>query len=253
MSLTKPFNSASYNNFNLTDNSLTPEQFELYQSHLLESTFIPANYPSDQVFAGCSINLFFDPRRPQEFKCPDWFGVVGVDKFYQGQQIRTSFVTWQESFNPFVVIEFLSDETTNEDLGQTPIGVDAIPTKWDVYEQFLRIPYYILFEPKTDKLEAFHLVGSRYEQLEPTQQGIWIPHLELGLGLWKGVYQGIEHQWLRWYDVGGNWIEFPKNQQSIPQPESQRIQHRKKVDKQQKIGQKLSERLKKIGIKVDLT
>ena len=251
MPFTKSIYTSPTKTLNLTQNPLTSEQFQLFQSHLLESTFTPSNYSSDQVFAGSSINLFFDPRHPQQFKRPDWFGVVGVDKLYQGQNIRRSYVSWQESFNPFIVIEFMADETATEDLGQTPVGVETIPTKWDVYEQFLRIPYYILFDPENNKLEAFHLVGSRYEQLEPTEQRIWIPGLELGLGLWKGVYQGIERQWLRWSDVRGSWIEFPKNKQPIDQPKSEVIQKRKQIDKQQKIGQKLKEELKNIGQKVD--
>jgi hypothetical protein len=35
---------------------------------------------------------------------------------------------------------------------------------------------------------------------------VWIPELDLGLGLWQGAFQGIERLWLRWYDAQGNWI-----------------------------------------------
>lgn len=251
MPLTKSFYSSPTKDSNLTQNPLTSDQFQLFQSHLLESTFIPPNYPSNQVFAGSSINLFFDPRRPQQFKRPDWFGVIGVDKLYRGQNIRRSYVSWQERFNPLIVIEFLSDETATEDLGQTPAGVDAIPTKWDVYEQFLRIPYYILFDPKTDKLEAFHIVGTRYEPLELIQQRIRIPSVELELGLWKGNYHGVERQWLRWSDVRGNWIEFSENMPPVSQRKSQQIQPQEKQKKWRELGNKLSEKLKQLGIKSD--
>jgi hypothetical protein len=30
--------------------------------------------------------------------------------------------------------------------------------------------------------------------------------LELGLGVWSGVYKGVEGQWLCWYDAAGNWV-----------------------------------------------
>lgn len=33
------------------------------------------------------------------------------------------------------------------------------------------------------------------------QPGVWIPTLELGLGLWLGEHRGKNRQWLRWYDV----------------------------------------------------
>ncbi len=225
---------------------LTSKQFHRSQSDYLESTFTPLHYPTDRVFSGSQINLYFDPRHPQWFKCPDWFGVLGVDKLYQRQNIRTSYVAWQETFNPFIVVEFLSSETATENLGQTPVGVDAIPTKWDVYERFLRVPYYIVFDPNTYQLAGFQLLGSRYEELEVKNQRIWIPNLELGLGLWQGVYQGIERQWLRWFDSENNWIE-PQNNELKPQ----QIQQREQIDQQQKIGEKLTEKLKNFGIKID--
>ncbi len=33
------------------------------------------------------------------------------------------------------------------------------------------------------------------------QSRVWIPTLELGLGLWLGEYRGKNRQWLRWYDA----------------------------------------------------
>jgi len=48
--------------------------------------------------------------------------------------------------------------------------------------------------------------GQYQEQsFDPQQPRIWIPELELGIGLWSGVFEGIECQWLRWYDARG-WI-----------------------------------------------
>lgn len=32
-----------------------------------------------------------------------------------------------------------------------------------------------------------------------TDSRVWIPTLELGLGLWQGEYRGKNRQWLRWY------------------------------------------------------
>jgi Uma2 family endonuclease len=251
MPLTQSFYPTPSKDFNSLPNSLISDQFQLCQSRLLESTFTPPDYPADRVFSGSNINLYFDPRHPQQFKRPDWFGVLGVDKLYQRQNIRTSYVAWQESYNPFIVVEFLSSDTATEDLGQTPVGVDAIPTKWDVYERFLRIPYYILFDPETNQLEGFQIIGSHYEELEVKNQRLWIPELELGLGLCPDIYEGLERQWLRWYDVKGNLLELQKNQRQTGQPNPELIQKREQIDQQQKLGQKLTDRLKKFGLKVD--
>lgn len=60
-----------------------------------------------------------------------------------------SYVIWQEQVNPFIVVELLSSSTQrastersrSEDLGQTLRNPDEPPTKWEVYEQFLQVPY----------------------------------------------------------------------------------------------------------------
>lgn len=45
--------------------------------------------------------------------------------------------------------------------------------------------------------------GAHYQELELQEPHVWIPELDLGLGLWQGKFQGIERLWLRWYDAWG--------------------------------------------------
>ncbi len=49
--------------------------------------------------------------------------MVGVDRLYQQQELRKSYVIWQEEVSPFVVVELVSPGTENEDLGQTVRGL----------------------------------------------------------------------------------------------------------------------------------
>ncbi len=44
------------------------------------------------------------------------------------------------------VVELLSPGTEAEDLGQTLREMNQPSTKWQVYEQILRVPYYVLFD-----------------------------------------------------------------------------------------------------------
>ncbi len=84
---------------------------------------------------------------PSEEECglPDWFAVIGVDRLYQKHSLRLNYVIWQEKVVPSIVIEFLSPRTKNEDLGKSE-SQGKQPTKWEVYEKILRIPYYIAFD-----------------------------------------------------------------------------------------------------------
>ena len=163
-----------------------------------------------------------------------------MPRLYEQREPRLSYVIWQEGVDPFVVVELLSPGTEQEDLGQTLRDATQPPTKWEVYEQIIRIPYYIVFDRYTDDLQAFRLEGSRYKVLELPQPRVWIPELELGLGLWRGSYQGIERQWLRWFDAPGNWIPTPAEREA------------QLVERERRRVERLIEQLRSLGVEPDL-
>jgi Uma2 family endonuclease len=216
-----------------------PDEFHDLQPELLRLTFRPPNYSADQIFVASDLNLYYDPRHSQWYKRPDWFAVVGVSRLYEQQDLRLSYVTWQEGVNPFVVVELLSPGTEKEDLGQTLREVNQPPTKWEVYEQILRVPYYLVFNRYTDELQAFGLVTSRYQAFPIEGQGLWLEEVQLGLGLWQGSYQGIERLWLRWYDAAGVWI---------PTPAELTEQERHRADRESQRAEQLAAQLRELGI-----
>jgi Uma2 family endonuclease len=193
-----------------------PDEFHDLQPQLLSATLRLSGYARSEIFTGTDLNLYYDVRHTQWYKRPDWFLVLGVQRLYQGKDLRSSYVIWQEGVSPFVVVELLSPGTETEDLGdradtapedQPEPEAETPPGKWQVYEQILRVPYYIVFSRYTSELRCFRLMGGRYQEqtLDPQQLRIWIPELESGIGLWSGIFDGIERQWLRWYDERG-WI-----------------------------------------------
>ncbi|MBW4554278.1 MAG: Uma2 family endonuclease [Aphanocapsa sp. GSE-SYN-MK-11-07L] len=216
-----------------------PDEFHDYQPEVLRLTFCPPNYSPDQVFSGSDLNLYYDIRHANWYKRPDWFGVVGVPRLYDGQDLRLSYVIWQEGVSPNLVVELLSPGTEREDLGQTSQEPGTPPSKWQVYEQILRVPYYVVFDRYTDQTRFFQLVGDRYAQLGLSQPRLWLPSVELGLGLWQGTYQGITRQWLRWYDAEDNWIPLPA--EKIEQAEQRAISAEQKANQ-------LAQRLRELGI-----
>jgi Uma2 family endonuclease len=216
------------------EDSGLPDLFHLWQSRGLEYTFKPGNYPPDRVFVASDLNLYFDVDHTQWYKRPDWFGAVGVDRLYQEQELRKSYVIWQEEVGPFVVVELLSPGTENEDLGQTVRGVGQPPTKWQVYEQILRVPYYIVYDGTTNILRAFVLAGDRYQELILTEPRIWMPEIELGLGIWYGSFEGLERFWLRWYDANGNWIPTPAEREEQQRQEKELAQQQTEQQRQEK-------------------
>ncbi|WP_017325877.1 Uma2 family endonuclease [Synechococcus sp. PCC 7336] len=183
-----------------------PDEFHNLQPQLLSATLRLSQYAPDNRFTGTDLNLYYDIRHPLWHKRPDWFLVLGVPRLYGGADLRLSYVIWQERVSPSVVVELLSPGTEREDLGETERQADRPPTKWEVYEQILKVPYYVVFDRYTDQLRAFELVGGSYQPLEIAERRLWIPALDLGLGVWQGEYEGIERAWLRWYSSAGDWI-----------------------------------------------
>lgn len=224
-----------------------PDEYHNWQSRLLSDTFYPPHYQEAEVFVASDLNLYYDPRHTQWYKRPDWFAVVGVPRLYEQRELRLSYVIWQEGVDPFVVVELLSPGTANEDLGQTLRDADRPPTKWEVYEQILRIPYYIVFNRYTDELQAFRVEGRHYRAMETDRSRVWLPEIELGLGLWQGSYSDIERQWLRWFNNVGDWVL------TAAEREARLVeQERQRAEQERQRNQRLIEQLQALGIEPDL-
>ena len=195
-----------------SENSEEPglsDEFHAWQSQLLRETFQPRNWNSDEVFNAMDLNLYYDVTHPNWYKRPDWFAVVGVPRLYEGRDLRLSYVRWQERVDPLIVFELLSPGTEEEDLGQTVSQLGKPPTKWQVYEQILRVPYYVVFSRYTDQLQVFQLVGDSYQLAELAEGRLLIPRLGLSLGVWQGTYENLERLWLRWMTITGELILTP--------------------------------------------
>jgi Uma2 family endonuclease len=219
-----------------------PDEFHFLQPLLLYLTFQPINWNPELVYSAADLNLYYDVEHPLWYKRPDWFGVVGVQKLYKGEDLRLSYVTWQEPANPFVVVELLSPGTEDEDLGNSPKVKNKPPSKWEVYEQILRIPYYIVFSRYTNELRAFQLVGGHYEPINLTQGRVLMPELGLSLGVWQGVFRGIDRLWLRWFTLTG---------ELIPEPTEEVVAAKQEAEKANRKAEQLAERLRQLGVNPD--
>ncbi|NEP01298.1 MAG: Uma2 family endonuclease [Symploca sp. SIO2E9] len=223
-----------------------PDEFHPLQSQLLWTTFRPRNWNQDQVFSSMDLNLYYDLRHPQWYKRPDWFGVVGVSRLYDGRDLRLSYVIWQEQVSPLVIVELLSPGTEEEDLGQTVSEPGKPPTKWQVYEQILRVPYYVVFSRYTDQMQGFCLVGERYQKAQLTKGRLLIPSIELSLGLWRGSYENIERLWLRWMTASGDLIPLASEELSAAEQRAKAAEQRANAAEQE--VRLLRARLRELGI-----
>lgn len=183
-----------------------PDEFHYLQPQLLSETFRLADYTADQIFTAGNLNLYYDVRHPLWYKRPDWFAALGVPRLYNNTDMRLSYVLWQEGVSPAIVVELAAPGTEAEDLGQTMPEPSQPPTKWSVYQDLLRVPYYVVFNRYSNSFRVFSLVAGSYEAMTDDTLRYWLPNLGLGVGLWQGEYRDIYRSWLRWYDGNGQWL-----------------------------------------------
>ena len=202
-----------------------PDEFHDLQPDLLSWTCISPVYAKENCFIAEDLNLYYDVDHTQWYKRPDWFLVLGVRSSRNIQELRWSYVIWQELVSPFLVIELLSPGTEDEDLGRTTKTADSPPTKWEVYEQILKIPYYVVYDRYENRFLGFKLERSggsyRYRELDLSGGKLWLEELGLGLGIWQGSYKQVSGAWLRFYDAQGNWISTPIERAEQPQQQAE--------------------------------
>ncbi|WP_373541622.1 Uma2 family endonuclease [Chamaesiphon sp.] len=231
-----------------------PDEFHDFQPKLLRETCQPT--AEVDFLIGADLNLYYDVKHTSWYKRPDWFLVLGVPASQSQAELRWSYVMWQEGVAPFLVVELLSPGTEAEDLGQTLRVVGKPPTKWQVYEQILRVPYYVLYDRYSNQFRLFCLQGARYVELTVSGQGFWFEELELGLGIWEGVYFGIAGKWLNWYDRSGNWIGTDREQLVQAQQQADAASQRadaasQEANRERARADLLAAKLRELGIDLD--
>ncbi len=223
-----------------------PDECHLFQPQLLSETLRLPTIPEDQVFTGSDLNLYYDLNNKLWYKRPDWFAVAGVPRFYDGHDLRLSYVVWDEQVNPFIIVELLSPSRTQSDLGEDEAEPDETPTKWQVYEQILKVPYYVVFDRQEKSQRVFKLVNGKYQAQVVTDGKYWLEEMSIGLGIWRGEFKKNTRLWLRWYDMAGNWLPA---ETEIERSRAEQERSRREIAENENM--RLKEQLRALGIDPD--
>jgi Uma2 family endonuclease len=156
-------------------------------------------------FFGVNMGIYHttgaNPRVPI---VPDAFLSLGVERI-KGDRLRKSYVVWEEKgIVPLFVLAVVS---------QTPGG--EYEEKMAAYAR-LGVLSYVIYNPdywRRDGRELFEvhrLVEGEYRH----QQGepFWMPEMGLGIGRGMGVHEGLQREWLYWYDAQGKRFVTPEEQ-----------------------------------------
>jgi hypothetical protein len=152
-------------------------------------------------FFGVNLGIYPAPYEPAI--CPDGFLSLGAVRVRDSEKLRLSYVVYHEKVMPQWVLEVVS---------RTPGG--EYDTKFERYAQ-MGVLYYAIYNPsytRRDRHEVFELY--RLENGQYVRQlgnPIWMPEIGLGIGHERDTQEGINRDWLYWYDEAGNRYLPPEN------------------------------------------
>jgi Uma2 family endonuclease len=172
-------------------------------------------------FFGVDMGIYYHAK--ESAIVPDGFLSLGVQRFID-ENLRLSYVLWEEQVVPMLVLEVVSHKRRGE-----------YSRKKKLYGE-MGVLYYVVYNPlrrRKAPLEVYKLVDGEYQ----LQFGnpVWLAEIGLGIGAERGSYQGINREWLYWYN---------EQRQRILTPEEQ-------IEKERKRVQSLEERLRSLGVDPD--
>ncbi|MBE9118817.1 Uma2 family endonuclease [Lusitaniella coriacea LEGE 07157] len=155
-------------------------------------------------FFGINMGIYYatgvNPRVPI---VSDAFLSFGVERL-KASGLRNSYVVWEEKgIVPSFVLEVVS---------KTPGG--EYDEKMVKYAQ-LGALYYLIYNPtfwqrdRREPFEVYRLIEGEYQR--QLGEPFWMPELGLGIGRGVGTHQGLQREWLYWYDEQGNRLESPED------------------------------------------
>lgn len=193
--------------------------------------------------ATANVGLFDTPKRPP--LVPDAMVSLDVqapDELWEKN--HRSYFVWEYGKPPEVVIEVVSNREGDE------LGL-----KRRRYAT-MRVWHYVVWDPElqisSKALQVFELRGQFYGPMPRA----FFPDLGLGLTVWKGRFEGVEAEWLRWCDADGNVLptgeELARSERERADNERTRADNeRTRADSERTRAERLAAKLRALGIDPD--
>ncbi len=160
------------------------------------------------MLIGSNFGLMAAVNQKIVVKAPDWFYVPQVQPLAAGS-IRRSYTPQLQGAMVAIVMEFLLDEEGGE---------------LYFYEQILRVPTYVTYDPYATRLEVRCLQAGQYQLQQADANGrYWIPELELFLGIWQGERLGQTTGWLRWWNAANHLLLWSAEQAEQERQRAERL------------------------------
>jgi hypothetical protein len=172
------------------DNIFSAKQARL----LIGSLYASWSHPrfGRRFVADGNVGLFYAFRQPPVV--PDMF--LSLDVTLPAdlwKKTNRSYFLWEYGKPPEVVVEIVSNAEGKEEAADGKLGTYAR----------IGVVRYVVYDPGLQAgSEPLRVYASSRGRLVRTRE-TWFDEVELGVVLWRGVYEGCEDTWLRWCDRNG--------------------------------------------------
>ena len=191
-----------------------------------------------EMLIGSNFALVATVNKKIVVKAPDWLYVPRVNLVAEGV-IRRSYTPRLQGDAVAVVMEFLSEE----DGGELSVRSTTPYGKLHFYEHILQVPTYVTYDPYEPELEVRCLQEGYYRVQSADAMGrVYIPELNLWLGIWRGERLGHTINWLRWWDAAGDLLLWSAEQAE---------QERQRADQERQRAEALAAKLRELGVDPD--
>jgi Uma2 family endonuclease len=137
-----------------------------------------------------SIDMAFHYHPDKPHIAPDGLLSLGVAQA-AGEDMRSSFVLWEENVLPLFALEIVSKTLGGENT-----------TKFDIYQE-VGILYYLIYAPlrkRKAKFQLYKLIDGKYVLQSNGQQPYWMTEIGLAIGAERQIFSSSQREWLYWYD-----------------------------------------------------
>jgi Putative restriction endonuclease len=174
------------------------------------------------------IDLGFHYRHGIPPVAPDGMLCLGVKKD-DSENLRSSYVLWQENVIPLFALEVISKTAGGERT-----------EKMDIYES-VGILYYLIYAPllkRKTKFQLYKLIEGEYVLQSDGKQPYWMPEIGLGIGVERLIYLNTEREWLFWYDEQGQRYLTPSERMTEEKKRAEAEKQRAEAEKQRAEAEK---------------
>jgi hypothetical protein len=218
------------------DNIFSAKQARL----LIGSLYASWSHPrfGRRFIADGNVGLFYAFRQPPVV--PDMF--LSLDVTLPAdlwKKTNRSYFLWEYGKPPEVVVEIVSNAEGMEEAADGKLGTYAR----------MGVACYVVYDPGLQTgSEPLRVYASSRGRLVRTRE-TWFDEVELGVMLWRGVYEGCEDTWLRWCDRNG--VVIPTGEERAEAERARAEAERARAEAERARAERLAAKLRASGIDPD--